>query len=227
MRLFVRVPWLLAVAVLACAPARIPVSVGSTEANLLVPLYLVVAAAALALAWQLFWDDGRARELGPLAWPLALLVGWLGLAFLWTDDLRAGRDRAALLRAAVRPARGGARAHCRGGRLDVLLLYVQLLGMALVFAAIGICQWLTRNIFWNPKVEVATPTRRALFFRVNSVFYDPSIYGRFLVVAILAALVVVLFDAAADGRIGGRVRAVGRDLGRARSSRSRSRASSR
>jgi hypothetical protein len=28
--LFVRVPWLLAVAVLACAPARIPVSVGHT-----------------------------------------------------------------------------------------------------------------------------------------------------------------------------------------------------
>ena len=30
--------------------------------------------------------------------------------------------------------------------------------------------------------------------RVNSVFYDPSVYGRFLVVAILAALVIVLYD---------------------------------
>src|SRR4051794_22619321 len=38
--LILRWPWLLAVAVLACAPARIPVSVGSTEANLLVPMYL-------------------------------------------------------------------------------------------------------------------------------------------------------------------------------------------
>ena len=47
---FVRVPWTLAVAVLACAPARIPVSVGSTKANLLLPLYVVVAGAALALA---------------------------------------------------------------------------------------------------------------------------------------------------------------------------------
>ena len=27
------------------------------------------------------------------------------------------------------------------------------------------------------------------FYRVNSVFYDPSIYGRFLVVGILASLV--------------------------------------
>ena len=31
------------------------------------------------------------------------------------------------------------------------------------------------------------------FYRVNSVFYDPSIYGRFLVVGILASLVLVLF----------------------------------
>src|SRR5439155_7762700 len=52
--LFVRRPWLLAVAVLACVPARIPVHVGLTEANLLLPLYGVVVAAALALVWELF-----------------------------------------------------------------------------------------------------------------------------------------------------------------------------
>ena len=55
--LLVRWPWLVALAVLACVPARIPVSVGSTDANLLVPLYGVVAAAALALAWELL--EGR------------------------------------------------------------------------------------------------------------------------------------------------------------------------
>ena len=59
---------------LACAPARIPVTVGSTKANLLLPLYVVVAAAALALAWQLFARaTRRARELGPLAWPARAL----------------------------------------------------------------------------------------------------------------------------------------------------------
>ena len=61
--LLLRWPWLLAVLVLACAPARIPVSVGSTDANLLVPLYFVVVAAALALAWRLYWGDGPVREL--------------------------------------------------------------------------------------------------------------------------------------------------------------------
>ena len=74
-----RWPPLLAFAALACFPARIPVNVGTTNANLLVPLYGVVAAAAIALAWELLHGDERARELGPLAWPLALYTGWTGL----------------------------------------------------------------------------------------------------------------------------------------------------
>jgi O-antigen ligase len=47
-------------------------------------------------------------------------------------------------------------------------------------------------VFWNPKVIVANAY--APFYRVNSVFYDPSVYGRFLVVAMLAALVLALYD---------------------------------
>ena len=66
-------------------------------------------------------------------------------------------------------------------------LYVQLAGMALVFAVIGIDQYLTRNIYWNPKVAVDNAYAPvSWFYRVNSVFYDPSIYGRFLVIAIVA-----------------------------------------
>ena len=40
-----RLPWLLALATLACVPARIPVHVGSTQANLLLPIYAVVYLA--------------------------------------------------------------------------------------------------------------------------------------------------------------------------------------
>ena len=77
--LVLRVPWLLAVATLACVPARIPVHVGSTQANLLLPIYGVVVVAAMALAWELYGEEPRSRELGPLAWPLAAFVGWEGL----------------------------------------------------------------------------------------------------------------------------------------------------
>src|SRR5207237_1199089 len=85
-----RWPPLLAFAALACFPARIPVNVGSTNANLLVPLYGVVAAAAIALAWELLHGDDRVRELGPLAWPLAAFVAWTGLTILWVADVRQG-----------------------------------------------------------------------------------------------------------------------------------------
>ena len=63
-----------------------------------------------------------------------------------------------------------------------------------LFAVIGADQYLTRNIYWNPKVEVDNALAPvAWYYRVNSVFYDPSIYGRFLVVAIVAGLVLVLY----------------------------------
>ncbi len=66
--------------------------------------------------------------------------------------------------------------------------------MGLAFALIGVWQYLTRNIYWNPKVKVDNAYAPvSWFYRVNSVFYDPSIYGRFLVVAIVASLVIVLF----------------------------------
>jgi len=57
-------------------------------------------------------------------------------------------------------------------------------------------QWVTRDVFWNPKVIVANAY--APFYRVNSLFWDPSIYGRFLVIAILVALVIALYGARRD-----------------------------
>jgi O-antigen ligase len=192
--LFVRVPWLLTVAVLACAPARIPVSVGHTKANLLLPMYVVVGAAALALVWELFGNhDSRVRELGPFAWPLALFVGWSGIAFLWSQDRRQG---AIYLLFYVLPF---ALLAVSLGRLPwavgwAMGIYAQLAAMAGAFAVIGIWQYATRNIFWNPKVIVDNAyATSSWFYRVNSVFYDPSIYGRFLVVAILASIVLLLF----------------------------------
>ncbi len=187
-----RTPWALALAVLACVPARFPVHVGSTQANLLLPLYGVVVVAAIALAWQLFCGDARSRELGPLAWPLAVFIGWTGLSFLWSKDVRQGAIELlffvlpfGLLTVSL--------ARLAWSRAWVLTLYVQLTVMALVFAAIGIVQYETRSIFWNPKVRVDNAyAPSGWFYRVNSVFYDPSIYGRFLVIGILASVVVVL-----------------------------------
>jgi O-antigen ligase len=189
--LFRRWPWALALLTLACVPARIPVRVGGTEANLLVPLYAVVAGAALLLAWELVRDVYRSRELGSLAWPLAAYVAWTGLSLLWSGDPHQGAISVFFF-------------YLPFGLLAVSLsrlpwnprlvgwLFGELVAMAVVFAAVGVYQWATRDIFWNPKVSVGNAY--APFFRVNSVFYDPSVYGRFLVVAIAACLVVALYS---------------------------------
>jgi O-antigen ligase len=198
--LFRRWPFVLPFVVLACVPARIHVTVGTTEANLLVPLYAVAAAAALLLAWELVQGDTRARELGPVAWPLAAFVAWSGLSILWTDDVRQGSiDLLFFYLPFGLLAFVLARLEWR--RLLALGLLVELAAMAIVFAAIGIYQYETREVFWNPKLLVSNAY--APFYRVNSVFWDPSIYGRFLVVAILACLVAVLFGPDRRVLIGG------------------------
>jgi O-antigen ligase len=191
--LFLEVPWLVAVAVVGFAPARIPVTVGHTSANLLLPMYVVVAGAALALGWELYRGDPRTRELGRLALPVALFVGWSGIAFVWSQDRRQG---AIYLLFYVLPFALLAvfLARVPWGAGWAATIWVQLVAMALAFAVIGIWQYSTRNLFWNPKVIVDNAyATSSWFYRVNSVFYDPSIYGRFLVVAILAAAAAVLF----------------------------------
>ena len=86
-----RFPYLLAFATLACVPIRIPVQLGDEDANLLVPLYLVVSSLAVALGWELVVRrDKRDRELGPVALPLAAFVAWTGLTLVWSVDLREG-----------------------------------------------------------------------------------------------------------------------------------------
>jgi O-antigen ligase len=187
--LFRRWPWALAALSLACVPARIPIRVGGTEANLLVPLYAVVAGAALLLAWELVRGAHRERELGSLAWPLAAYVAWTGMSLLWSGDAHQGAISVfffylpfGLLAVSLSRLPWNPRL--------VVWLFAELVAMAVSFAAIGVYQWANRDIFWNPKVFVGNAY--APFFRVNSVFYDPSVYGRFLVVGIAACLVVAL-----------------------------------
>jgi O-antigen ligase len=188
--LFDRRPWALGVLALLAAPARIPVPVGGDTANLLVPLYVVVAGAVVWLGWSLWRDPVRRRELGAVSWPLAGFVAWLALSALWTND----PERAAVhLLAFIMPFGLLAIALARLPWSDRALAWLcrMLLAMAMLFSSVGIWQWTTRNVFWNPKV-IADNTF-ASFYRVNSLFWDPSIYGRFLVVAILVALTLLLF----------------------------------
>jgi hypothetical protein len=195
-----RWPYFLAFATLACIPLRLPVDIGSDTVNLLLPLYAVIGGLALSLGWTLLRGDERERELGPVAWPAAAFVAWMGLSMLWAVDVRRG---AILMGAFLLPfgvlALGFARLPWRGRWLT--WLWVGLVGTALAYAAVGGYQWVTRDVFWNPSVEVFNAY--APFFRVNSVFWDPSVYGRYLTVAILASLAGILLGGVRGWRMAG------------------------
>jgi O-antigen ligase len=182
-------PWLLPLLALACVPIRIGVHVGGASTKLLVPLYLVIAGGTVLLAWDLLAGDARARELRLMARPLALYLAWTGLSLIWTRDVHSGAVEVAafyipftLLAICI--------ARLPWQEVGLRALYALLVAMGVGFAVVGFYQYETRTIFENPKV--ITANAYAPLFRVNSVFWDPSIYGRFLVIAMLPSLVLLV-----------------------------------
>jgi O-antigen ligase len=183
--LFRREPWLVAFATLAFVPFR----VHFLGHQLLVPLYAITLGAAGLLLWQLLEGDERTRELGIATWPLALYLVWIGLSVEWSVDVHsAAIDALAFYVPFTILALSIARLPWQPSRLRIL--YGELVAMALVFAAVGFYQYDTRNIFQNSKVITANAF--AAFFRVNSVFWDPSVYGRFLVIALVPTAVLIV-----------------------------------
>ncbi len=63
------------------------------------------------------------------------------------------------------------------------------LGLALAFALIGFVEYETRTLLLNPKVIASNAF--GSYFRVNSLFFDPNIYGRFLAEVMIVVAAVI------------------------------------
>ena len=61
----------------------------------------------------------------------------------------------------------------------------------MIFAGIGFVEYARKELFLNPKVVAANQFDN--YFRVNSLFFDPNIYGRFLALVMIAVTTVVLW----------------------------------
>jgi hypothetical protein len=185
-----RYPEVVPVALLAVAPFRIPIELGSEEAFLLLPLYFVLAAAVLALAYRML--RGERPEPPPflLALPLAAFAAFAATSFLWTWDERSGGIALAFF---VFPFTAALATVARAPLAPWLprALLVTLVALGSLFATIGIWQAQTRELFFARDVEVANAY--TTFFRVTSLFKDPSLYGRYLVIPIVVLLVAILF----------------------------------
>lgn len=184
-----RYPAVVPVALLCVAPFRVPIRLGEEDAFLLLPLYLVVAAAVLALSYRIARGERPAPPPFLLALPIAAFVTFSATSLLWTWDERAGGIALAFF---VFPFVAGFATVARNpveARLPRALL-VTLVALGSLFAAIGIWQAQTRTLFFARDVEVANAYTS--FFRVTSLFKDPSLYGRYLVIPIAVLLVAIL-----------------------------------
>jgi O-antigen ligase len=198
--LFVRRPALVPLAVLVTAPLRPPLSFDSSSTFLvsiaddgrlgrLLPLYFVLAAAAAALGWSAV----RGRELRALprivSLPAAAFFAFACCSLLWADDVEAGTNLllfftlpfAALLGTVARAdfPEWGPRA-----------LAVAALALASVFAAVGLWQAATHELFFYAP-NLAASNANTDYFRVTSLFGDPSLYGRHVVLGIGVALTLL------------------------------------
>jgi len=68
-----------------------------------------------------------------------------------------------------------------------------LLVIALALAGVGFVEYATRHLFLNPKVIASNQLED--YFRVNSLFFDPNIYGRFLAVTMVLVAAWLLWAA--------------------------------
>ncbi|MEA2267612.1 MAG: hypothetical protein QOC64_222, partial [Solirubrobacteraceae bacterium] len=66
-----------------------------------------------------------------------------------------------------------------------------LVALALVFAGIGFFEYATRELLLNPKVIASNQLQD--YFRVNSLFFDPNIYGRFLALVMMLVVAWLLW----------------------------------
>jgi hypothetical protein len=183
---FARYPAAAPVALLVVAPFRLSVGLGSQEAFLLLPFYVVLAAAAATLCYRVVRGGEFPAVPYLIAGPTAALVALSGISLLWAEDLRAGTIALvffyfpfSVLLSIV--------ALTRTKDWTWRALATALVAVTSVFAAIGVYQaWSHTEILAKQDVQLANAY--SSLFRVTAVFQDPNVYGRHLVLGIVVVL---------------------------------------
>lgn len=193
--LFDRRPTAFPLACMVALPFRVPVDLGTTSANLLVPLYLVIAAGCVAyIAERLRNPDSAAEREGTpgrLELVLVAVVSLYAVQSLYSADFSKALEQFVfflvpfmlLFKLLLR---------INWTLRLVVACFGVLVGLAVCFTLIGFWEYHNRSLIWNPKVIDANAF--SAYFRVNSAFYDPNIYGRFLAVVITCVAAVLIFS---------------------------------
>ncbi len=200
--IFRRLPWAFPVSLFATLSLRVPVQVAGETAHLLIPLYLVIAAGLACLAFAELAGGRRGGSAGgspPQAVPARLAelpaAVWLrrviaatlvlyAIQSAYSADVSNAIENACffLVPFAVMLMLLG---EVRWTRRILGGVLIAAAGMALVFAGVGFGEYATRDLILS-RGNLLESNQLHLYFRVNSLFYDPNIFGRDLALVLVA-----------------------------------------
>jgi putative inorganic carbon (HCO3(-)) transporter len=201
--------WLVAPLAVFALPFRVPISTGAatasgtTTSNLLVPLYFVIAAGALAWVYSALRPPPTLSPApGPSASPAPGLSDWV-LRLLALFVVLYG------IQASYSPKFETALQNMVFFYVPFALLTSLLCGLdwdrtlirrclrvtvalALAFSLIGFVEYATKTVILSSKLAVAN--EQHTYFTVNSVFLDPDIFGRYLALTLILLAVALIYD---------------------------------
>ncbi len=186
-------------ALVAAMPFRVPIDLGGGDANLLLPLYAVIAAGLAAALWGGWRSPApaptapadRGRWLGAVGWALAGVVVLYALQATYADDLTAALRNVAFFLAPF-AALYALLAEARWDRPALRAVVAVLVVEGLAFLVVGLVEYGARELLWNDKVIAGNEAHT--YFRVNSLFWDPNILGRYLAVTMTVMAAIVAYS---------------------------------
>jgi O-antigen ligase len=193
---FRRFPAAFPIAALAALPLRVPIEIGGETANLLVPLYVVIAGGALAYALERPGAPPNSAALDGvwgrrLRWVLATALVLYAVQSAYSEDVANAIENAGFFLVpfavlAVLLAEVAWTRRLLGGAL------IAIAAIATACALVAIAQYAVRDLFFNP--ELLDANQLHVYFRVNSIFFDPNIFGRYLALAITALAAFIAWE---------------------------------
>jgi O-antigen ligase len=186
-------------AVVVLAPLRVGLSLGSNTSNLLIPLYLILLAVAIAemvVRDRLRLPSGWRPD--PVRVALAVMIAVVGVSSLWTGQDYAAHTKAfadALIKLFAFYLPFGVLYYVlyryAGDVHRLARLLITFVAGGAVLAVIGIVQYPTHWAIVN-RAEAVHEHALGLPFRANSLFWDPNMFGRFLALVMLVGTALFL-----------------------------------
>jgi putative inorganic carbon (hco3(-)) transporter len=177
-------------------PLRVPLEIGSDTSSLLVPLYAVIAAGLIAAAWAAR-DRGWPRLPAPqgagllLERLLAAALVLYAIQALYSLDVKNAVENAAFFYVPFAALYALLR-DVEWSRELIRRTLVAIAAATAILAIIGLVEYATRGLLLNTDLRAENALH--IYFRVNSLFRDPNIFGRYLALALVALAALLAWE---------------------------------